>query len=48
MQVNFRTSEINNLTTNTLVRTEPLPQFMFDIIEAGGLVPYLRGTLKKD
>ena len=48
LQVNFRTGEVKNLTTGVLINTEPLPQFMLDIIEAKGLVQYLKKTLKKN
>ena len=34
--------EVHNETTDELIRAEPLPQIMLDIIAAGGLVPYVR------
>ena len=34
--------EVHNETTAETIVAEPLPQIMFAIIEAGGLVPYFR------
>ena len=42
LEVNFRTGEIKNLSTGELIKTEPLPEFMLEIIEAGGQEGYLK------
>jgi 3-isopropylmalate/(R)-2-methylmalate dehydratase small subunit len=33
---------VENVTRGVRIEAEPLPKIMFDIIEAGGLVPYFR------
>ena len=34
-----------NLADGTRVRLEPMPQFLQDIVNAGGLIPHLKATL---
>ncbi|MFC2002027.1 3-isopropylmalate dehydratase [Chloroflexota bacterium] len=41
LEVNFKTGEIKNLTTNELIKAEPLPQPLLEIIEAGGQQGFL-------
>lgn len=41
LEVNL-TGEIRNLTTKERLRTNPAPQIQLDMLEAGGLIPYLR------
>ena len=36
------TGEINDLTTQKTYKAEPLPPFMRELVEAGGLLPYLK------
>ena len=36
LEVNFRTGEIKNITTDETLKTEPLPEELLEIIEAGG------------
>ena len=36
LEVNFRTGQINNLTSGKVIKTEPLPEALLEIIEAGG------------
>ncbi len=45
LEVNLGTGEIKNITTRETLKTEPLPQEAMNIIEAGGLLPYLRKRL---
>ena len=42
LEVNFRTGEIKNLTTGELIRTEPLPELILEIIAAGGQEGFLK------
>ena len=42
LEVNFRTGEIKNLTTGIIIRTEPLPEPILEIIEAGGQEAFLK------
>ena len=41
VQVNAGTGVIRNLTTGKEFQAEPYPPFMIDLIEAGGLIPFL-------
>ncbi len=41
LEVNFRTGEVKNLTTGELIKTEPLPKPILEIIEAGGQQGFL-------
>ncbi len=45
LEVNFKTGEIKDLTTGESIKTEPLPEFILEIIEAGGQEGYLRKKL---
>jgi 3-isopropylmalate/(R)-2-methylmalate dehydratase small subunit len=38
--------EIKDLTTGTTFRGEPFPPFMLEILEKGGLIPYVREKVK--
>jgi 3-isopropylmalate/(R)-2-methylmalate dehydratase small subunit len=40
--VNFDTGEITNLTTGESFKAEPFPEFIMGIINAGGLVNYVK------
>ncbi|MFC1848020.1 3-isopropylmalate dehydratase [Chloroflexota bacterium] len=42
LEVNIQTGEITNLTTKETLKGEPMPDFLLEIIEAGGQVPYLK------
>lgn len=46
LQINLEANEVMNLATGTILESEPFPQFIWDIIESGGLVPYLRRTIQ--
>jgi 3-isopropylmalate dehydratase small subunit len=41
LEVDPKSGKIRNLTTGEEFSAEPYPQFMIDLIEAGGLIPYL-------
>lgn len=45
IEVDLATGEITNLTQGVSAQAVPFPAFMQAIIEAGGLVPYLRDKL---
>ena len=42
LEVNFATGEIKDITTGELIKTEPLPESVLEIIEAGGQLGYLK------
>jgi len=42
LTVDLATGEINNLTTGAKYRAQPLPPFMRELVDAGGLLPYLK------
>ena len=42
LEVNFTTGEIKNLTTGELIKTDPLPEAVVEIIESGGQLGYLK------
>jgi 3-isopropylmalate/(R)-2-methylmalate dehydratase small subunit len=44
IEVDITSGLVKNLTTGTLLRFNPLPKFMMDVIKAGGLAQYLRKT----
>jgi 3-isopropylmalate/(R)-2-methylmalate dehydratase small subunit len=41
LDINFSNGEINNLSTGELIIGEPYPQYLLEIIEAGGLIQHL-------
>jgi len=45
LSVDLETGEIVNLTTGKTYRAQPLPPFMRELVEAGGLLPYLKKRL---
>ena len=45
LRVNFATGELENLTREVAVRTEPLPEPLREIIELGGILPSLKKRL---
>ena len=47
LEVNLKTGTIKNLTTRETVKFDPYPDFLIEIIEAGGLYPLLREKLAK-
>jgi 3-isopropylmalate/(R)-2-methylmalate dehydratase small subunit len=42
LTVDLAGGEIKDLTTGSTYRAEPLPPFMRELVEAGGLLPYLK------
>ncbi|RLI83554.1 3-isopropylmalate dehydratase [Archaeoglobales archaeon] len=42
LEVNFKEGIVNNLTKGEIIKAKPLPNFMLKIIEAGGLVAYIK------
>ncbi|MDO8687767.1 MAG: 3-isopropylmalate dehydratase [Dehalococcoidales bacterium] len=41
LEVNFKTGEIKNITSGKIIKAEPLPKELLDIIEAGGEEAFL-------
>jgi 3-isopropylmalate/(R)-2-methylmalate dehydratase small subunit len=42
LEVDLSTGEIRDLTAQKTYKAEPLPPFMRELVEAGGLLPYLK------
>lgn len=42
IQVDLQTGRIVNVTRNQQFEARPFPQFMQDLIQAGGLIPYIK------
>ena len=42
LEVDLSTGEIRDLTSQKTYKAEPLPPFMRELVEAGGLLPYLK------
>ena len=42
LSVDIKAGEIRNLTNGNVYRSVPIPQFMLDLIDEGGLVPFIR------
>jgi 3-isopropylmalate/(R)-2-methylmalate dehydratase small subunit len=42
LEVDLSTGEIRDLTSRKTYKAEPLPPFMRELVEAGGLLPYLK------
>lgn len=42
LQLDLKTGEVRNLANGIFLKSEPLPQFILDILESGGLVPHLK------
>jgi 3-isopropylmalate/(R)-2-methylmalate dehydratase small subunit len=40
--VDFAKNEVRNLTTGKTLPMKPIPPFMQELLEAGGLMPYLK------
>lgn len=45
VEVDLTSGTINNLTTGTTLKAKPYPDFMMEIVNAGGLVEYTRKKL---
>lgn len=46
IEVDLSSGEIKDLTTGKSYQAQPFPEFMQEIIKAGGLINYLRGKRK--
>lgn len=46
IQVDLQTGRILNVTRNLEFEARPFPPFMQDLIQAGGLIPYIQGRRK--
>lgn len=44
IRVDFKNGEITNLTQNATIQVKPLPDFLLDIVKAGGGLGYMRAT----
>lgn len=48
LEVVLETGQVRNLDTGTVFQAEPYPDFMMEIIQAGGLVPYTRQRIEEE
>ncbi len=46
LTVNLTTGKIRNETTGKTYQAIPIPQFMRDLIQAGGLIPYIKSKME--
>lgn len=46
LEADLRRGLIKNMTTGETFQARPLPAFVLEILEAGGLIPYLKGRLR--
>jgi 3-isopropylmalate/(R)-2-methylmalate dehydratase small subunit len=47
LEVDFAKNEVRNLTTGNALSFKPIPAFMQELLEAGGLMPYLKSQHAK-
>ena len=47
LSINLKTGQIKNVTQNKVFQAAPFPDFMQDLIAAGGLIEYTKKQLKK-
>ena len=47
LEVDFAKNEVRNLTTGKTLAMKPIPAFMQELLEAGGLMPYLKAQHAK-
>lgn len=47
LEVDFRTGIIHNLTKNQTYKVQPFPEFMQEIVKAGGLINYIKKNMTK-
>lgn len=45
VEADLATGVIRNLTTGAEYQAEPLPEFMWELVAAGGLLPYLKARV---
>ncbi len=46
LEIDTSSGQIKNITKEKIYQAEPFPEFIEEIIEAGGLIPYLQEKLK--
>ena len=46
LEVELATGEINNITNNLSFQAKPYPEFMLELISAGGLIEHIKQKLK--
>jgi 3-isopropylmalate/(R)-2-methylmalate dehydratase small subunit len=42
VEVDLKSGTVRNLTTGNVFKAEPFPDFVLEILKAGGLIPYLK------
>ncbi|MCL4427504.1 MAG: 3-isopropylmalate dehydratase small subunit [Deltaproteobacteria bacterium] len=47
LEVDTDTGEIKNKTKNTVVKAKPIPKFMAELVNAGGLIAYAKKKIKE-
>jgi 3-isopropylmalate/(R)-2-methylmalate dehydratase small subunit len=47
LEVNTDTGEIKNQTRNTVINAKPIPKFMSELVNAGGLIAYAKKKIKE-
>ncbi len=47
LEADFTMNEVRNLTTGKTLAMKPIPEFMQQLLEAGGLMPYLKKQHEK-
>ena len=47
LEVDTDTGEIKNKTKNTVVEAKPIPKFMSELVNAGGLIAYAKKKIKE-
>ncbi len=45
VEADLATGVIRNLTTGAEYQADPLPEFMRELVAAGGLLPYLKARM---
>lgn len=48
IEVDYLKGVIKNITTGEIIKTKPLPKYIIEIIQDGGLIPHLRRKLGTD
>ncbi len=48
IEINMDTGEIKNKTGNSMIKSKPIPKFMAELVNAGGLIAYAKKKIKED
>jgi len=48
VEIDLTTGVINNLTQNKLYKTQAFPEFLQQIVESGGLINYIKKSIRKE